>query len=158
MSNVYDQMQQLLRCVRRGNENFYLFQARFNAHLHKFSALGSSTALSESFKALFFLNNTNVDSAQRSSILAASIPTDTSLALHSSTKEFIEAMGYEAVASVVCLCTAPTSSAAHAFFTEPSQTHAMTAYQPRHDRQRQSCCEKGPPCQQSNCGRGAPNR
>lgn len=109
---------------------------RIKAQLHKFNVHGSTTQLSEVVSAIFFLNNTNVYNEQRVSILASSAPSNAGLTPPSSTDEFIAAVCYEVVASVVFLCDIATSCTQHALTAMTAQTIVTESPKPRSDRAR----------------------
>lgn len=129
--DVCDQLKQLFNMVRRNGESYRLFESRFNAQLCRFNSLGHSTTFYDAVSVVLLLNNANVDSTQRISILAAAAPTDFSLSLRLSTDKFIAAVRYEAVASVIRLRDASvagqTSSLASAPFQVKSRYITLTA-------------------------------
>lgn len=81
-------------------QSLRLFEARFNAELHRFNALVTTSTLSEDVSALFLHNNSNVYNSQLISILATSAPSNAGLTPRTSTDEFRAPARCEAVASV----------------------------------------------------------
>ena len=107
---VYTELQKLLSIQRGGNELFKNFESRFEAQLSKFNALGSSVSLPESMSALVLLANSRVDSSQRISILAAAAPKESKLSSTASIDDYVRAVKYEAIASVLRQCDDSSSS------------------------------------------------
>lgn len=104
VSVVFAQLQNLLatRCDERGSN--LPFEGRFDALLSRLTCRGSSVASSDAMAALLLLPNSNVDGSQRIAILAAVAPKSIGLCPWSSTDEFIEAVKYESIATVLRQC------------------------------------------------------
>lgn len=137
VSDVYSQLHRLFRMVRKHGEDFREFEARFNAQLHRFYALGHLTALSEAVSALCLLNNSDFENSQRILILDVDAPSDGNLSPQSSTDQFIASVRYESVASVLCMCDVPKNShsGSHSSHSQPQQ--ALVAYQPKREQRQQ---------------------
>lgn len=117
-----------------------MFESRFNDQLHRFKSLWRKDVLSESVSGLFLLNSSQVDNAQRISIMAAASPALPAFTSRSSTEEFIEAVSYKSVASVILLCDAPTYIAHSATLpSDPNSPAATEAFKPASSRQGHSC-------------------
>lgn len=106
---MFEDLQKRLSFRRGANESFSSYEPHFALHLAKFNARGSFSALSETISALMLLANAGVDSAHRNSILAAASPKEASLTTKSSINEFIQAVGYETVSSVLRQCEKSTT-------------------------------------------------
>ena len=102
VTDVYHDFMNLLNLKRGQNESFKNFESRFEATVSKFNSHSDSSKIPESLTALMLLANSNVDSGQRISVLAAVSPTaDTE---NATTDDFLKAISYESVASVLRQC------------------------------------------------------
>lgn len=131
VSCVYTELQKLLSIQRGDTESFKTFETRFEAQLSKFNALGSSVSLPESMSALVLLANSKVDSSQRISILAAASPKESKLLSTASIDDYVKAVKYEAIASVLRQCDRPMNHE-HSQLSSYGAFH--TPYRPRNPR------------------------
>lgn len=91
----------LISTIRNVYKSFHDFEVRFCAHLPRFNALASKTAISEAMSARMLLANANVVFGQPVSILAAA-PPSTNLAIDSnSIDSLLELVHYESVTTVL---------------------------------------------------------
>lgn len=96
--------------IHRGEtEPLKNFESRFEAQLSKFNPLGSSVSLPKSISALVLLANLKVDSSQRISILAAAAPKESNLSTRASIEDYVKAVKYEAISSLLRQCHRPTN-------------------------------------------------
>lgn len=76
---IYQKHTALQDVKRSSSECLRDYEARFESHLGKFNALGSSIAISESMEAVLMMRNARLDKAQEISILAATTWTNDTL-------------------------------------------------------------------------------
>lgn len=80
------------------------FESRFPAQVAKFNSISQTTKLPECLTALMLLSNSNIDDAQRVSVLASASSSDSELNAQSTNDEFLNAITYQSVASVIKQC------------------------------------------------------
>ena len=102
VSDVYQDFMNLLNLKRGANESFRNFESRFEAQVSKFNAHSDTSKIPASLTAFMLLANSNVDSSQRISVLAAAAPSSDNTG--STTEEFLKAISYDSVASVLRQC------------------------------------------------------
>ena len=95
----------LLWNTRRSNtESMKNFESRFSAQVAKFNSISDTTKLPECITALMLLSNSAIDDTQRISVMAAAAPSDQHLNGQSTNDQFLSAITYQSVASVVKQC------------------------------------------------------
>lgn len=104
VSNVYHDFLTLLDTKRGNSETFRNFESGFAAKVSKFNSHGKSCEIAESLTAFMLLANAGVDSNQRISVLAAATPHETQFTGESTTDDFLKAVSYDTVASVLRQC------------------------------------------------------
>ena len=102
VSDVYQDFMNLLNLKRGTTESFRNFESRFEAQISKFNAHSDSSKLPASLTAFMLLANSNVDSSQRISVLAAAAPSSDDS--NSTTEDFLKAISYDSFASVLRHC------------------------------------------------------
>ena len=110
ISEAYDGFNLLLSTRRNPNENLKNFELRFAASVTKFNSLSDTTKLPQCITALMLLSNSGIDHSQRISVLAAAAPTGNNLTDSSTNDQFLAAVTYKQVASVVKQCNSGSSS------------------------------------------------
>lgn len=110
VSDVFRDFNDLLSTRRSNAESYRSFENRFAAQVAKFNSNGTCTQLPESLTALMLLANASVDNSQRVAVLAAAAPTDSSFTNQSSNDEFMKAVSYSSVSSVLRQCDKPKSN------------------------------------------------
>ena len=103
VSNLYQNFMTLLTTRRGDAESFRNFESRFNANVTKFNAASEATKLPEAITAFMLLSNSNIDNTQRVSVLAATSNNE-NIDENATTSDYIKAISYEKVASVLRQC------------------------------------------------------
>lgn len=80
------------------------FESRFAAQAAKFNPISNTTKLPEFITALMLLSNSGCDDSQRVTVLAAASPSNSNLTPQSTNDEFLKAVTYPSVASVIKQC------------------------------------------------------
>eukprot|EP00178_Gracilaria_changii_P001339 TRINITY_DN1187_c0_g1_i12.p1 TRINITY_DN1187_c0_g1~~TRINITY_DN1187_c0_g1_i12.p1 ORF type:complete len:348 (-),score=40.05 TRINITY_DN1187_c0_g1_i12:1053-2096(-) len=111
ISDVYHDFVGLFALRRGQNESFKNFESRFQAQMSKLHAHGSEVKLSEAVLAFALLANAYVDATQRISVLANSAPTSSDFKNTSTTNDFLKAVSYSSISSVLRQCERAPSSA-----------------------------------------------
>lgn len=104
VSDVFQDFITLLSTKRGQNESFKNFESRFEAQVSKFNSHSHASKLPEALTAFMLLGNSAVDSSQRVSVLAAASPHETDVPDTATTADFLEAVSYNSVASVLRQC------------------------------------------------------
>lgn len=104
VSDVFQDFLTLMNTKRNHTESFKNFESRFQAQVSRLNAHGSEAKLSESLVAFALLANADVDNNQRVSVLANAAPRGSTLSSHATTNDYLEAVSYEAIASVLRQC------------------------------------------------------
>ena len=120
VSTVYQDFLTVLGTKRGASESFRNFESRFTANVSKFNSHSTSFVLIEAIAAFMLLANSGVDSNQRVSVLAAATPHSAQFKNGATTSDFLEAVSYDTVASVLRQCDKMKSS-------ESSQSYTVTA-------------------------------
>ena len=103
VSDVYLNFTSLLSMKRGSTETFRNFESRFLAQVSRLNSTSTSSKLPEALRAFMLLANSSVDNGQRISVLAAA-SNGTSIDSNASTDEYLNAVQYEKVASVLRQC------------------------------------------------------
>lgn len=104
VSDANQDFMNLLNLKRGPTESFRNNESRFEAQVSKFNAHSTSSHAPDSLTAFMLLANSNVDSSQRISVLAAAAqPADLSDS-DTTTDTFLKAISYDSIASVLCQC------------------------------------------------------
>lgn len=120
VSDVYQDFMNFLNLECGRNETFRNFESSFEAQVSKFNEHSNLCKTPASLTALFLLANSNVDTGQHNSLLAAAaLSTDVDA---SKTNDNFDAIGYSSTASGLRQCerskhheaTSPSTSALHA--------------------------------------------
>jgi len=93
-----------LKTKRGSSESFIDFESRFEAQISKFNSHSSLARLPDALVAFMLLANSNVDSSQRISVLAASSPNSDQFSVNASTDDYLSSVKYEQFASVIRQC------------------------------------------------------
>lgn len=104
VSEAYKTFNLLLNTRRGNSENMKKFESRFSAQVAKFNSISNTTKLPDCLTALMLLSNASIDDAQRVSILAAASLSDENLGAQSSNDQYLSAVTYSSVASVIKQC------------------------------------------------------
>lgn len=80
------------------------FESRFIAQVAKFNAIATTTKLPECITALMLMSNSSIDDAQRVSVMVAAALSAASLNAESTNDQYLRAVTYNAVASVIKQC------------------------------------------------------
>lgn len=104
VGSVYHDFLGLLSCKRGHSKDFRNFESRFAAQISKFNAHASSCVLPEAMTALMFLANSAIDNNQLISVLAAAAPNESNLGDTPTTDDYLKAVKYESVSSVLRQC------------------------------------------------------
>lgn len=110
VSKVYQNFTSLLSMKRALHETFKNFQFWFFPQISKFNSNSSSSKLPEALTAIILLAGSAVDNWHRFSVLAA-VSNGTSLDASATTDEYLAAVSYEKVASVLRQCDQVRSNA-----------------------------------------------
>lgn len=97
-----------------------IFESRFNAQVAKFNSISDTTKLPECITALMLLSNSAINDVQRVSVMAAAAPSASNLNAQSSNDQFLAAVTYTFVSSVIKQC----DKAAHSNTGQASGTLA----------------------------------
>lgn len=100
LSFVYEELIRLMNTNESANELFPDFELRFSAQLSRFNATASHTSISNAMASLMLLANSNVDTGQRVSILAAPVPSSDAVNHNDTVNEMLDLVHYEAVVTV----------------------------------------------------------
>ena len=111
VSDVFQDFLSLINTKRHPNESFKNFESRFQAQVSRLNAHGSEARLSDALVAFALLANADVDNNQRVSVLANGAPRDSALTATSTTNEYLKAVSYDAIASVLRQCDRMKNSA-----------------------------------------------
>lgn len=98
----------LLHCGR--TESLKNFKVRFSAAVTKFNFLSETTKIIEGITALMLLSNSGIEQSQKVSFLAAAAPANLSLSKLCSKNDFLKAVTYHQLVSVVKQCERASSS------------------------------------------------
>ena len=104
ISEAYEGFNSLLTTRRSNTESLKSFELRFSAAVTKFNSLSTTTKLPQCITALMLLSNANVDQTSRVSVLAASAPSTDDFNDNSTNDDFLAAVTYKQLASVVKQC------------------------------------------------------
>lgn len=104
MSDVYGDLNELLRTRHRPAESLRNFDPRFSTSISKFNANLESVSLTQSLTALILLSNDKFYSLQAIITLAAAAPSDHGLSSNNRKEDFIKLVKYESTASVLRKC------------------------------------------------------
>lgn len=104
VSEVFHDFNDLLSCKRSNSESYLNFEGRFAPPLAKLNRNGKATQLPESLTAIMLLTNAAVENSQRVSVLAAAAPSDPKLTNQCSTDDFLKAVSYCSISSVLSQC------------------------------------------------------
>ncbi len=110
VSDVYQDFLEVINAKRGSNESFKNFESRFEAQVAKFNSHSESSKLPEALVAFMLLANSNVDSGQRISVLAAAAPREDEFEENATTSDFLQSVTYNSVASVLRQCDKPKGS------------------------------------------------
>lgn len=94
----------MLNTRRSQNESLKTFETRFSAAVTKFNSLSNITRLPQCITALMLLSNASIEHSQRVSALAAAAPNGTVFTDQSSNDDYLKAVTYRQLASVVKQC------------------------------------------------------
>ncbi len=104
VSEAYKSFNQLWNTKRTDTESMKSFEQRFAACVSKFNAISETTRLPECLTALMLLSNAVVEDSQRVSVLAAASPNEPQLGQQATNDQFLSAVTYQSVASVIKQC------------------------------------------------------
>lgn len=104
VSEAYRAFNQLWNTRRSNNETVKNFESRFSAQVARFNSISTTTKLPECITALMFLSNSAIDDSQRVSVMAAAAPSDENLNAQSTNEQFLGAITYQSVSSVIKQC------------------------------------------------------
>lgn len=104
VSEAYRAFNALWNTRRGNNESMKNFESRFSAQVAKFNSISTTTKLPECITALMLLSNSAIDDSQRVSVLAAAAPSGDSLDAQSTNDQFLSAITYQSVSSVIKQC------------------------------------------------------
>ena len=103
VSNAYTVFFQVLSTKRGNNETYRNFDSRFAASVANLNSQAANT-LPESLTAFILFVYRNLDSNQRTSILAAATPQNTGTSENTSTQQLLSSIQYDSIASVLRQC------------------------------------------------------
>lgn len=112
VSEAYEGFNALLTTRRAGSESLKAFELRFSAAVTKFNSLSETTKLPQCITALMLLSHANIEQSARVSVLAAAAPSTADFDDNSTNDDFLEAVTYKQLASVVKQCERPSGSTA----------------------------------------------
>ena len=104
VGSVYQDFVSVMNTKRGNTESFRNFESRFSATVSKFNAHASSCVLPESLMAFMLLANSALDTTQRVSVLAAASPSEVQSSDATTTEDYLKAVSYESVATVLRQC------------------------------------------------------
>ncbi len=104
VSEAFKSFNHLWNTRRGSTETMKNFESRFSAHVAKFNSISTTTKLPECITALMLLANSAIDDNQRISVMAATAPSDATFTAQSTNDEFLAAITYNSVASVIKQC------------------------------------------------------
>ena len=104
VSEAYRTFNLLSNTRRSSNEAMKNFEPRFSAQVAKFNSISSTSKLPECITALMLLSNSAIEDSQRVSVMAAAAPSNQNLSSNSSNDEFLSAITYQSVSSVINQC------------------------------------------------------
>lgn len=142
VSEAYRAFNALWSTRRNANENMKNFESRFSAQVAKFNSISTTTKLPECITALMLLSNSAIDDTQRVSVLAAAAPSDDNLNAQSTNDQFLSAITYQSVSSVIRQCD--QSSAASENLNALNASSAGTTYRGKGNRSRGNITMKFP--------------
>ena len=119
----------MLNTKRGHNEKFKNFELRFEAQVAKFHAHSDEVKLPEAMVAFMLLANANPETNHRISVLAAAAPT-TKFETTSTTADYMKAVTYESIASVLRHCDRSISTP----YREPGSLSASYITTKTHQR------------------------
>jgi len=122
VSEVFQDFISLLNFKRKGAESFKEFEQQFEALSAKFNSHSDETKLPEALLAFMMMANANLDSNQKISVLAASTPKNSDLTDTSTTTQFLSAVSYDSIASVIRQCEPSKSSIEEALSVNAAST------------------------------------
>eukprot|EP00178_Gracilaria_changii_P016470 TRINITY_DN4728_c0_g1_i1.p1 TRINITY_DN4728_c0_g1~~TRINITY_DN4728_c0_g1_i1.p1 ORF type:complete len:805 (-),score=91.02 TRINITY_DN4728_c0_g1_i1:529-2943(-) len=127
------------------------FESRFQAQISKLHAHGSAVKLFDAVTAFTLLANADIDPTQRISVLANSAPTTKDFSDTSTTDDYLKAVSYSSIASVLRQCerspaslsrsSALSSNAANAQRFSSSHSNTKTKLTPEQLADLKSLCQ-----------------
>lgn len=121
VSSVYQDFLALLSTKRGHSESVRNYKSRFAAAVSRFNTHAKSCELPEALTAFMLLANSDINSSQRISVLAAATSQDTNDLDSSSTDDYLKPVKYNAIASVLRQCEKTKGS------ETPNVTSAISA-------------------------------
>ena len=110
VSEAFKAFNQLWNTRFGATESMKNFESRISAQVAKFNSISATTKLPECITALMLLANSAIDDNQRVSVMAANAPSNSCLNGQLSSDEFLAAITYNSVASVIRQCERSTPS------------------------------------------------
>lgn len=110
ISEAFDGFNTLLTTRRRQSGSLKTFETRFSAAVTKFNSLSNTTKLPQCITALMLLSNASIEQSQRVSVLAAVASSGQNFSEQSTNDEFLNAVTYKQLASMVKQCERSSST------------------------------------------------
>lgn len=131
ISEAYEGLNTLLNTRRSQSKSLKNFETRFSAAFTKLNSFSNTTRLPQGITALMLLSNASIEHSRRTSALAAAAPNGTVFSDQSSNDDFLDAVTYKQLSSVVNQCEMATTTTSSMSLSSSS---AGTLRSPRRGR------------------------
>lgn len=104
VSEAWKGFNQLLNTRQGSSESMKNFESRLSAQVAKINSISATTKPPECLTALMLLSNLSIEDAQLVSVMAAASPSEADLGNQSTNDQFLAAVTYNSVASIIKKC------------------------------------------------------